>query len=68
MLTNQDMKPGRYLRWAQARRKVALIRQHLEAGRTVQISNYLHAWRLKAKHAKMIKAGRTGVYMQRGKS
>lgn len=67
MLTNSEMKAGRFARWALARRKLAFIRSNIEAGRTVQVANYLHAYRLTSKHVEMVKATKSGLYLQRGK-
>lgn len=68
MLTNDQMKAGRFLRLAQARKKVSWIVSHLEAGRTVQITSATKAWRYKgADKAGMFKATKSGAYVQQGK-
>lgn len=67
-MTNADMKPGRFAKWALARRKLAFIRSNIEAGRMVQLATYLKAYRLTAKHLDMVKATKAGLYMQSGKS
>jgi hypothetical protein len=66
-MTNEQMKAGRFLRWHQARRKVAWINSQLEAGNTVQITTYLKSWRYKKKHIGMFKATKSGAYVQQGK-
>jgi hypothetical protein len=68
MLTNAQMKAGRYLRWHQARRKIAWIVGHLEAGRTVQLTTYTRCTRYTKKHIAMFKATKAGAYVQQGKS
>lgn len=68
MLTNDQMKAGRYAKWARARKKVAWINEQLKAGKTVQLTTYTRATRYTAKHAAMFKATRTGAYVQRGKA
>ncbi len=67
-MTNDEMKPGRFLRWARARKKVAAIQAHLLAGGEVVIANYCHATCLtKAAHAEFVKADKTGSYIRSGK-
>ena len=67
-LTNEQMKPNRFLRWHKARKKIAAIKAHLSQGHTVQIGTMTHATNYKAKHIDMFKATRSGAYVQRGKS
>ena len=69
MITNEQMKPGRYLRWHTARTKVSRIQAHLAAGGIVVVGTPLKAWKFtKPAHAEMFKANRTGAYVQRGKA
>lgn len=68
MLTNDQMKAGRFIRFHKARKLVKAINAHLEAGRTVQFTTYTTALRLTRKHIGMLKATKSGVYVQRGKS
>lgn len=72
MLTNEQMKAGRYLRWHNARRKVAFIRANLTAGRTVYVSTHLKSWKFTPKWAAdvdvMFRANRNGAWMARGKN
>lgn len=68
MLTNDQMKPNRFARWAKARKRINFILENLEAGRTVQIATYTKAVRYTAKHKEMFKATKTGAYVQRGKN
>jgi hypothetical protein len=42
-MTNEDMKPGRFLRWQQARRTAAKIASHLESGGRVVVGTYTQA-------------------------
>jgi hypothetical protein len=67
-MTNDEMKPGRYLRWHNARKRIAWIQAKLAEGHTVQLTTYTTATRYKAKHADMFRATRTGAYVQRGKA
>ncbi len=64
MLTNAEMKEGRYLRWHQARQRIAWIKEHLAAGRTVQLTTCTKATRYKAKHADYFKATRMTTMMR----
>ena len=61
------MKAGRFLHWYKARVKVAGIQTHLAAGRTVYICSMTHITKLTAKHANMVKATKSGAWLQRGK-
>jgi hypothetical protein len=67
-MNNEQMKAGRFARWHIARKKIAFIRGHLAAGRTVYIVTMTKATKLSAKHADMVKATKSGAYMQAGKS
>lgn len=68
VLTNEQMKPNRFVRWAKARKRIAFIVSNLEAGKTVQLTTYTKATRYTAKHKDMFKATKGGAYVQRGKS
>lgn len=65
---NSQMIAGRFLRWHKARQKVAWMAARIAEGRTVLITTHLRQVRLTAKHAAMIKATKTGAYVQRGKT
>lgn len=67
MLTNAQMKAGRFLRWHKARKSEAWIKARLAEGCTVMISSYTKATKLTAKHAWAISSDRVGVYLQSGK-
>ena len=66
-MTNDEMKPGRYLRWHANRVLVANINSALEAGKMVQLTTYTHAARYTKKHIGMFKATKSGAYVQQGK-
>lgn len=66
-MTNAEMTANRYLRWHNARGKVAWIKAHLAAGRTVCLTTYTKQTRYAAKHADMFRANKTGAYVQHGK-
>lgn len=68
MLTNAQMTANRFARWAKARAKLAKIQAALSNGATITISTYGRQLRLTAKHADMLKATKTGLYVQRGKA
>jgi len=66
-MTNDEMKPGRYLRWHKARRNAARIAAHLEAGGKVVIGTYTRATVYSKNHADMFRATRSGLFVRRGK-
>lgn len=68
MLTNDQMIPNRFARWARARKMVAFIASNLEAGRTVYIQTSTKITKCDKRHASMFKATRSGAFMQRGKN
>lgn len=68
MLTNEQMKAGRFLRWHKARRKIAAIVGHLNAGHTVYVCTMTRATKFDRRHVAMFMATRTGALVQRGKS
>ena len=67
-LTNSQMTANRYGRWAAARAKAAYIKRHLLAGRTVIMGSAIKQTKLTAKNIDMVKATKTGLYIQHGKS
>lgn len=67
-MTNSQMKPNRFARWAKARRQASEIKAALVAGKMVQVATALRATRYTAKHADMFVAKRDGLYVQRGKN
>lgn len=66
MIKNSDMKANRFATWHNARRKVAAIVAHLEAGHTVMICSYTRVTKCTRKHAGMFKAARNGAFIQMG--
>lgn len=68
MLTNAQMTANRFARWAKARAKLAKITEAMNAGATITVTTYGRQLRLTAKHADMLKATKTGLYVQRGKA
>jgi len=67
-MTNEQMKPFRFLRWQMARSKIAFIQSHLLQGQTVYLCTMTRATKLTAKNFDMIKATKSGAYMQSGKN
>lgn len=67
MIKNSEMKANRYWVWAGARKRVAAIVSHLEAGHTVYISTYTNSLKCTRKHAGMFKAAKNGAFVQMGK-
>jgi hypothetical protein len=66
-MTNEDMKPGRFLRWQQARRTAAKIASHLESGGGVVVGTYTQATVYSRQRAAMFRATRSGLYVRSGK-
>jgi len=60
--------PGRYARWARARRLIHDIQAHLAAGGAVQVVTHLRATQYDSRHVAMFKATRSGAYVQHGRS
>lgn len=67
MLTNDQMKPGRFARWAFARRLHRKIVAHLDAGGIVDLGTSVRVTRFKKQHRDMFRAGKDGLYIQSGK-
>lgn len=65
-MTNAEMIKNRYLRWHNARAKVAWIKAQLAAGRTVCLTTHTKQTRYAAEHADMFRATKTGTFVQRG--
>ena len=66
-MTNDQMKPGRFLRWQQARRTAARIAAHLTSGRRVLVGTCTRATVYSKRHADMFRATSSGLYVRRGK-
>lgn len=67
-MTNTQMTAGRFLRWNNARKRIAWIKAHLAAGHTVQLTTYTKAVRYNAKHADMFMANKGGAWVKQGSS
>lgn len=66
-MSNEQMKPNRFARWANARKTIAWIKARLEEGRIVCITNHLRSTQYSKKHVDMFVAGKTGAYVKHGK-
>ncbi len=60
------MKPGRFLRWHQARVLHAQIQAHLARGGSVMVATCTRATTYGPGHAGWFRCGRNGVYVRRG--
>jgi len=67
-MSNTEMKPGRFLRFARCRAIVARIQNHLRAGGTVVIGTQTRATRFSPKHCEMFRATKGGAYFRSGKN
>jgi hypothetical protein len=64
-MNNSNMIPRRFLNWQTHRRAHAFIVAQVAAGRTVYITNALYSIRVNAKTVGMVKATKTGLYVQK---
>ena len=62
-MTNAEMKSGRYLRWARARRMLAWVNDRIAAG--LEVLAVTHTRATKLNRAEM-RATRTGFYVRHG--
>lgn len=67
-MSNAEMIPGRFEKWAVARRRCRWIQGHLAAGRIVLISTYTRSTKLSAKHSDFVQARKSGLYLRSGKN
>jgi hypothetical protein len=67
-MTNEQMKPGRFLKLHKARRMFRFILGNLDAGNSVSLTTYTRSVNYKAKHRAMFKLVGSSVYVQRGKA
>lgn len=67
-MTNDQMKPGRFLALHKARRMFRFIMTNLEAGNSVSVTTYTRSVNYKPKHKTMFKIVGRDVLVQRGKA
>ena len=63
MLTNEQMKPGRYGRWAESKKLVNKIQDTLSRGGYVVMATHTKARQYDRRHVDMFKATPTGAYV-----
>lgn len=69
MLSNQQMKAGRFLRRQEGKRKLAWINEQFAKGLTVSIHSQTRVWVLHSKHAELVTIDAAGaLFLQSGKS
>lgn len=68
MMTNEQMKPGRFAKWAKMRRMFSFIVDNLNAGNRIQVTTYTRSTVYTKKHVGLFTCGKTGVYVVSGKS
>lgn len=66
MLTNEQMTPNRFAKWAEARRKIAWVKARLAEGKTVYVRTMTKTTACKAKHAELFFAKKSGAYLKWG--
>lgn len=67
-MTNEQMKAGRFLKMAKARRMFRFIISNLAAGNSVSLTTATRSTNYKAKHIDMFRLAGGSVYVQRGKN
>lgn len=67
-MTNEQMKAGRFLKLAKARRMFRFITANLKAGNSVSLTTATRSTNYKAKHIDMFRLQGGDVLVQRGKS
>lgn len=65
-MTNAEMRPNRFAKWAEARRTLAWCRSCWERGYNVLVCTATRATRLSPKHAEYLKATKSGLYIRSG--
>lgn len=66
-MTNEQMQPNRFARWANARKMFSYIMTNLHAGKIVVVASMTTATKYDRRHVKMFKVTKTGVFVQHGK-
>jgi hypothetical protein len=67
-MTNEQMIAGRFEKWAKCRKMHSAIVAHLRNDGRVQVTTYTRSTVYSLKHATWFTCGKTGVYVQAGKS
>ena len=65
-MDNSKMIAGRFLRWHEARRKLAWVRAQIDAGRTVYLRTMTKATKVTARTVDCLQARRSGLHMVSG--
>lgn len=66
-LCNSQMKPGRYLRWCEARGKLARIREHLDSGGAILLSTHTRSSKYTVAHRDHFRATQDGLLCRRAR-
>ena len=66
-MRNDQMYPNRYLHWHEARKRLANVLRHLQAGGRIMIATYTKATIYDQRHGGMFQARKDGLYVQHGK-
>jgi hypothetical protein len=67
-MSNDEMRPGRFLKLQNGKRMLSAITNHLKSDGTVLVCTYTRATKLSKKHLDMVRMGKSGsVYIQAGK-
>lgn len=66
-MTNDQMKPGRYLKLHIARKKVAWTKARIAEGRVVYLTSGISRVKIVAKNVECLKPTKQGLMLQSGK-
>lgn len=67
MLKNSQMIAGRFKAFALAKRKLAFIKDKIAEGKVIYLSTYGHHTKVTAKSVELVKASKSGLWVQHGK-
>lgn len=66
MLTNEQMKAGRFLRLQKGKRKLEWIKSQMAAGRTIYVITQTRVTKVAPKHSELFRMDRRGsLYLNR---
>lgn len=67
-MSNDQMKPNRFAKWAASRKIISWIKARLAEGRTVCITNHIKSLQYSKKHVDLFVAGKNGAFVKHGKN
>lgn len=67
-MSNDEMKPNRFLQWHKAREQYSFIMNALNSGKRIMTGSYTRPTIYDARHIEMFKCGKSACYVRRGKN